>query len=244
MSIIAKYKFDSSIYTDLIPEFNAEFTSDLYTVTDEVDSTNSNHIIRTIESDELPTLMRFGTIVADSSVYVAKASSLLEILNMDTSALTTMQMMFFRCNNVSRIDCDWVTSGVTNMYAAFSQCNNLTILDVSNFNTSNVINMAYMFYNCTNLTSLDVSNFDTSNVTNMSDMFNNCTNLTTLDVSNWDTSNVTDMGYMFNMCTKLTTIGNVSNWNTSKVKSMTATFGYCYALTSLDVSNWDTSNSI
>ena len=31
MSIIAKYKFDSSVYTDLVPEFNSEFTSDLYT---------------------------------------------------------------------------------------------------------------------------------------------------------------------------------------------------------------------
>ena len=62
MSIIAKYKFDKSIYADLLPEFNAEFTSDKYNTTDEeVDGI----ITRTIESDELPTLMRFGRVWVD-----------------------------------------------------------------------------------------------------------------------------------------------------------------------------------
>ena len=43
MGIVAKYKYDGSVYADLIPEFNAEFTD--YTITDEVDSENINHII-------------------------------------------------------------------------------------------------------------------------------------------------------------------------------------------------------
>ena len=51
--IVAKYKFDSSVYSNLIPEFNDGYTG--YTISDEIDSENSNHIIRTIECDVLPT---------------------------------------------------------------------------------------------------------------------------------------------------------------------------------------------
>ena len=36
MSIIAKYKFNQTIYENFIPEFNGEFTN--YTITDEVDT--------------------------------------------------------------------------------------------------------------------------------------------------------------------------------------------------------------
>ncbi|MBQ2409472.1 MAG: hypothetical protein II309_08580 [Bacilli bacterium] len=44
--IICKYKFDSSIYNNLIPEFNSGYNG--YTVSDEVDG---NIITRTIECD-------------------------------------------------------------------------------------------------------------------------------------------------------------------------------------------------
>ena len=33
MGIVAKYKFDGSVYADLLPEFNEEFTD--YIITDE-----------------------------------------------------------------------------------------------------------------------------------------------------------------------------------------------------------------
>ena len=62
--LIAKYKFNSTLYADLIPEFNAEFTN--YVVTDEATETDSEgNVIKTrvIEHDTLlPTLMRFGRI--------------------------------------------------------------------------------------------------------------------------------------------------------------------------------------
>ena len=264
MSIIAKYKFDKSIYADLLPEFNAEFTSDKYNTTDEeVDGI----ITRTIESDELPTLMRFGRLwVEGESATDNRTDSLLEVLEMNTNGLTDCDNMFRYCKNLTSITCEWDTSNiinmysmfascsnltsldvsnwntskVTNMYAMFHNCNNLTTLDVSNFNTSKVTRMDYMFFNCHKLTSLDVSNFNTSNATRMDYMFTNCTNLATLDVSNFDTSNVINMREMFNICTKLTSL-DLSNWNTSKVTDMSYTFSECTKLTSLDVSNFDTS---
>ena len=239
MSIIAKYKFDSNIYADLLPEFNTEFTSDKYNTTDEeVDGI----ITRTIESDELPTLMRFGRVwVNGESATDNRTDSLLEILDMNTSGLTSCYSMFRYCTNLTSITCEWNTSNVTYMNHMFSNCHKLTSLDVSNFNTTNVTNMYAMFYNCNKLTSLDVSNFDTSNVTNMEYMFSECNKLTSLDVSNFDTNNVTTMVGMFNSCYNLTSL-DVSNWNTNKVTNMSHMFSDCNNLTTLDVSNWDTSN--
>ena len=208
MSIIAKYKFDSSVYADLIPEFNTEFTSDLYTVTDEVDSENSNYIIRTIESESLPTLMRFGRVYVEGETSTDdRTDSLLEVLDINTSGLTSCSNMFRYNKNLTSINCEWDTSKVTSMYNMFTRCQSLTSLDVSNFNTSNVIVMGYMFSNCENLTSLDVSNWNTSKVTTMASMFNSCNNLTSLDLSNFDTSNVIDMADMFANTSLLTDIG-------------------------------------
>ena len=148
--IIVKYKFDNTTY-DLIPTFNSGFT---HTHTDVVEG---NVTTRTIESDVLPTQIRFGNL--------GGSSSLLEVLEIDTKNVTTMQSMF-------------------------NDCNKLTSLDVSNFDTSSVTNMAYMFYNCYALTTLDLSNFDTSSVTSMTYMFYNCNKLTYIGMIYCNTNSV------------------------------------------------------
>ena len=248
MSIIAKYKFDSSIYADLIPEFNSEFTSDLYTVTDEVDSENSNYIIRTIESvnGDLPTLMRFGYNGDDteSHEYDGHGMALLKVYDMDTKELTTGYRMFKYCKRVESINANWDTSNMTNMFAMFYNCNNLTSLDLSNFNTDKVTNMRSMFWGCNNLTSLDVSNFDTSKVTDMCQMFSNCNKLTSLDVSNWDTSNITDFtnilastsSLQYIRCNNVATINSLS---THLYDRTSTTEGKIITTTSTDI-NTDT----
>ena len=236
MSIIAKYKFDSSIYADLLPEFNAEFTSDKYNTTDEeVDGI----ITRTIESDELPTLMRFGRAwVSGESTTNSRTDSLLEVLDMDTSGLTDCSSMFRYCTNLTSIACNWDTSKVINMNSMFTDCQSLTSLDVSNWDTSNVTIMGYMFYNCNKLTSLDVSNWNTSNVTNMSNMFDCCLSLTEIHgVSNWNASNVTNMCATFGKCESLTEL-NLSGWDTSSVTNADNLFGQCFSLATLDISNF------
>ena len=238
MGVIAKYKFNNTLEANLLPEFNSEFTSDLYTVTDEVDGDVTT---RTIESDSLPTLMRFGRVyVEGESTTDNRTDSLLEVLDMDTGGLTSCSNIFRYCRKLTSITCNWDTSKVTTMYNMFHNCNNLTSLDVSNFNTSNVTRMDYMFYGCKLLTSLDVSNFNTSKVTSMYGMFYGCNNLTTLDVSNWNTSNVTTMYSMFYGCNNLTAL-DVSNFDTSNVTTMYGMFNDCNNLTTLDVSNWNTS---
>ncbi|MBQ2408697.1 MAG: BspA family leucine-rich repeat surface protein, partial [Bacilli bacterium] len=113
--IVCKYKFDSSIYNNLIPEFNSGYNG--YTVNDTADG---NIVTRTIECDVLPTLMRFGQVYVSGEVQEDYTRCLLEILDINTSELTS-------CNSM------------------FRGCSNLTQLDVSNFNTSKVTNMYCMF---------------------------------------------------------------------------------------------------
>ena len=128
------------------------------------------------------------------------------------------------------------TSHITSMYKMFFRCDALTSLDLSNFDTSNVKNMRDMFQNCSSLTDVNLSNFDTSNVTNMYEMFFRCDALTSLDLSNFDTSNVKNMSYMFYYCSALTDV-NLSNFDTSNVTNMSYMFDGCYKLTKLILSS-------
>ena len=85
MGIVTKYKFNQTIYADLLPVFNNKFTD--YTITDEIDT--DGYTIRTIESDSLPTSMTFGTVSQTNS-----AKSLLEVYECNTSNVTSMGNMF------------------------------------------------------------------------------------------------------------------------------------------------------
>ena len=265
MGVIAKYKFDNTLEANLLPEFNSEFTSDLYTVTDEVDGEVTT---RTIESDSLPTLMMFG---ADTGA-TDRQKSLLEVYEIDLSNLTSMSALFGFCTNLSKIErliYNATEPKIKSMYYAFAHTK-ITEIDISDIkiNTDDNNPLHSLFYNCAelhtivgleifdhkkfkgscvntfsscpSLTSLDLSNWDTSNVTNMQNMFNNCSGLTSLNLSNWNTSNVTNMSRMFCGCNNLTSL-DVSNFDTSNVTDMQYMFDSCKSLTQLDVGNWDTS---
>ncbi|MGL5887908.1 MAG: BspA family leucine-rich repeat surface protein, partial [Leuconostoc suionicum] len=128
----------------------------------------------------------------------------LDLSKFDTSHVTNMSYMFFRCSNLTKLDLsNFNTSNVTNMSDMFGKCSNLTKLDLSNFNTSNVTNMSAMFEYCTNLTNVNLSSFNTSMVYSMMSMFERCTNLTELDLSSFDTSKISNMNFMFFYCNNL-----------------------------------------
>lgn len=126
------------------------------------------------------------------------------------------------------------TSNVTSMNRMFYRCNVLTSLDLSSFDTSNVIDIDSMFNNCNNLTSLDLSNFNTSKVTNMSYMFKDCRSLESLDLSNFNTSKVTSMKGMFTSCSKLNTITmkNCSSDTIGKIREQLTNDGIIDNITS------------
>ena len=156
---------------------------------------------------------------------------------------TTTKGWFGGCSKLAGIEglSKLDTSKVTDMSYMFYRCRGLASLDVSKFKTGNVAAMEYMFYDCSGLVSLDVSGFDTANVTDMGGMFQGCSGLASLDLSSFSTANVTNMSYMFCQCYRLTSL-DVSKFATGHVTSMREMFSQCLALTSLDLSSFDTAN--
>ena len=164
-----------------------------------------------------------------------------DIGNLDTSKVTSMNMMFYGCSSLAELDVSgFNTSSVTSMNGMFTGCSGLKSLNVSGFDTTDVGDMGNMFSNCSGLTALNLSDFDTANVTNMNGMFSGCTGLETLDVSGFITENVRDMSSMFYRCSSLTSL-DLSSFYTGRVTNMNNMFQFCSALESVDVSTFDTS---
>ena len=133
---------------------------------------------------------------------------------------------FYACENLEKIvNIEYLdTSQVTNMWFMFYKCSKLKEIDVSNFDTSNTKYMLGMFCLCTNLTELDLGNFDTSNVTSMSQMFQSCRNLKEVNLTSFDTRKVTDMFAMFVYCEKLVDL-DLTSFDTNKVTTSGQMFG-------------------
>lgn len=90
----------------------------------------------------------------------------------DTSSVTDMSYMFYRCTSLTSVPL-FDTSSVTDMSYMFASCSDLTSATL--FDTSSATDMSYMFSNCNALTS--VSLFDTSSATNTTAMFAGCANV-------------------------------------------------------------------
>lgn len=123
-------------------------------------------------------------------------------------APTSTAYWFSQLNNCSSMDLSKLnTSNVTNMREMFFRCESLASVDVSSFNTSNVTDMYQMFGTAQNygaLTFLDLSSFDTSSVTNMAGMFDYQGNLKTIFVSGtFIVTQVTASANMFRGCSNI-----------------------------------------
>ena len=136
--------------------------------------------------------------------HLNQLSTIEGIVNLNTSKVTDMVCMFNGCGIPSLDLSHFNTQNVTSMIMMFFRCENLTTLDLSSFDTSNVTNMMNMFNNCRNLEELNLSSFDTQNVTNMMMMFSGCNKLKTIYVGEkWDTENVEVHYSMFSDCENL-----------------------------------------
>ena len=182
--------------------------------------------MRIFTAPTLPTSIMFGQKWVDGQTDLdteARTNSLLEVNFVNVNNLTTMESMFRRNGELTKIDFYGTTKNVTNMYGAFNATSKIISIDLSNFNTKLVANMSIMFYYCTELKQLNVSHFDTQNVENMTGMFINCQSITELDLSQWNTENVTNMEQMFMNCSQLQSM-DLSNFNMEKVASITSLF--------------------
>ena len=171
----------------------------------------------------------------------------LDVSNFNTSKVSEMSHMFHRCKNLKEIKGinRFITNKVTNMEGMFSECEELEYLDLSNLDTSNIMNMDLMFNKCLKIKEIKgINKFITSKVRSMKAMFQYCLEIIRLDLSNFDTQRVNNMSYMFNKCKKLREIRGLNKFVTNKVTNMKAIFSECISMEYLDLSNFDTSNTI
>ena len=87
----------------------------------------------------------------------------------DTSSVTDMSDMFYRCLYLTSVPL-FDTSSVTDMTNMFNSCSSLTSVPL--FDTSSATDMSEMFASCTALTNVPL--FDTSSATNTTAMFASC----------------------------------------------------------------------
>lgn len=131
----------------------------------------------------------------------------LDLTNMNTSNVTTMENMFRNCfalKNIKGLE-DFDVSNVTTMRNMFYYCQSLTRLDLSKWNPKNLTDMYYCFYDMDKLTYLDISSWDLSNITNGSNIiggYGTMSNLTDVKFGkNWKLNITT---YMFSRSPNLT----------------------------------------
>lgn len=248
-NLIAQYKFDKSLYDNLIPEFSVEFTN--YEIVDEyldtedimVTSTETMMIMKyDAEPDE------YGVLTTE---YDVENISTFNAENIVTRSIYSdglpTQMRFGSTASIgsnSLLEILYLnTSELTAMDNMFIDCQSLTTVDLNNSDTSKVTTMSSMFQGCRLLTSLNISNFNTSNVTNMGYMFFQCQKLSSLDVNGWNVGNVNDIQFMFKFCNSLTEL-DLSEWNvTAQLSNAYQSFCACQNLKHLNISNWNLSNT-
>lgn len=165
---------------------------------------NGNEIIldKYIESEEKDRLLKIPDFV--DRVGELAFNRVKQRLKIAGSNLTEISFGYYLGDRLELNNLD--TSKVASMDSMFFYCTNLEELDLTNFNTSNVETMDNMFIGCSKLKSLDLSSFDTSKVKGMRWMFSGCSDLEELDLRGWDISNVSGSGRMFYGCNSLKTI--------------------------------------
>lgn len=185
----------------------------------------------------------------------------------DTSNVTTMCNMFYKCVIVRALDVsDWNVSNVTTMERMFNVCEYITELDLSKWDISNVTNFEHfcyqcarlitfrardwnmsnaellgaMFEKCFSLVNVDIVNWNIPKVTELAVMFRRCNALEKLDLSGWKTGSIIWTYHMFDTCGKLKNIIFGDGWDFSTVTHSYQMFNNCSSLTTIDMSNWNT----
>ena len=174
--------------------------------------------------------------VVDNSTIAAQISN--NNVNLCTSKVTNMSLMFKDNTSFNSNIGFWDTSNVTDIWGMFWGASSFN-QDISNWNTSNVTDMRNMFDAALSFNQ-NIGNWNTSAVTDMNTMFGYATSFNQ-DIGSWNTSNVINMPDMFKGATLFNQ--DIGNWNTSSVTDMSGMFADATAFNQ-DLSGWCVSNLI
>lgn len=230
--LLFKYTFDKSVYDNLIPEFNKEFTN--YDVID--DNNEGNIVTRSIYSEEIPSLISFDEGITPNmlnriiSQLPSRTDSYGEIYVDDIYDMSTV-------NKELGLNKKWHVFGhVTVRYKfntstatmpTFNEGFNYKKTDIVNSDStttrvieSDEIPTKISFQAKKGLT--EVTRIDTRELNTCYGMFYNCVNLTYVRMT--DVSKVESMEGMFNNCTKLKKIEGLEKWDTVRLTNLGSTF--------------------
>ncbi len=105
---------------------------------------------------------------------VENQTDLLEVIDGNTSSVTSMASLFNSCSNLTSVAL-FDTSSVTEMGGMFYHCSGLTSIPL--FDMSNVTSIMHLCVNCISLTFIPL--FDTSSVVECDWAFSDCINVQT-----------------------------------------------------------------
>lgn len=212
---------DNKIYAKLYTDGTLIFSSTDYTDLNKIISENYGDIskeeyYKDYEKQEIkiPNWVYFDT---ENDIYKNKAKS---VVVYDKIYPTTTAFWFYYYSGDSLELNNIDTKNVISMESMFDQCTNLKKLDLTNFDTRKVINMKYMFNLDINITEIKISStFDTSNVTNMQAMFTYCNKLSDMSfISDFNVDKVKDFSFMLAMNLNIDSAFSkidISKWNIS-----------------------------
>ena len=127
--------------------------------------------------------------------------------------LTDMSNMFANVK-MSTIDLsDLITVNVTTMNSMFTNCDYVKDIRINLLDTTNVTDMSYMFANCDSLQNIALNGLNTSKVTMMKGMLSGLPLIEKFDLSSFNLLNVVNMENMFANSTKLNEVKFMSDLN-------------------------------
>ena len=183
----------------------------------------------------------------DQAVFMFRQCEKLPVLDTtgwDTSNITNMQGMFYKCYGLKEIIgvSDWDVSNVTSLYAAFYNLHAMTKLDLSGWDVSKVTNLNMALRSNNNLSYVDLSGWNISSACNASNMLAYNPKLVTVNATGMNTSGITNASFMFCGDNALTTITGSENWTFPNLVNGSGVFENCQSLPSIDVTNWGLAN--
>ena len=128
----------------------------------------------------------------------------------DTSNVTDMNNMFYKCFNLTTIPL-LNTNKTTSMNSMFYKCSSLTTIDITNMNITSTSSVSYFADDCYSLTKLIIRNMSTIPVIN-TNSFNNCYHFTGTVNSTYNPDGLKD-GRIYVPDDKVEELKVATNWS-------------------------------
>ena len=188
------------------------------------------------KGNETVTSVRFenGIYCDDCTELFSGCTNLSDVdLDIDFSAVTSMNQMFRNCKALHSIDMSGWNCPSAEDYSQMFEYSGIRHVSLGSLNFRNARTASNMFHGCTDLASVDLAGADTSNVPDMSGLFYNCQKLSEIDLSLLSTSSAVNIENMFSGSAIQS--ADITSWNVENVQNARFAFSSCSELKNADL---------